>query len=128
MLRKLLLVILIALILPSVAAGKTYKVKSYAYNGHRKQTDRTPGITAFNKKPRQGITLAVSRDLKHLKNKQVRLVDKKTKKVIGIYTVHDLMAEKHRRSVDIYFGKSRKAKIAARKFGVQNVRLEVIPK
>lgn len=128
MLRKSLLFIVVVLILPSLAAGKTYKVKSYAYNGHKKQTDGTPDITAFNKKPRKEATLAVSRDLKHLKNKKVRLIDNKTKKAIGIYTVHDLMAKKHRRSVDIYFGKGRKAKIAARKFGVKNLRMEVIRK
>lgn len=116
----------IFLLLPEASGARTYKVKIFAYNGHRKQTDRNHKETAFQSKPKVGITLAVSRDLKHLKNKQVRLVNKKTNKLIGIYTVQDLMAKRHRKSVDIYLGRGRKALKNAKEFGVQEAKLEVL--
>lgn len=111
-------------LISSVEARKiTYKVTAYAYNACRKQTDKNPHETAFGKKPKKGITIAVSNDLKHLKNKNVRLVNVKTKKTIGVYKVGDVMANRHRRSVDIFMGKDKKL---ARKFGKQKAKLEVL--
>ena len=120
----LLLTLTFSFILSSVEASKSsYKVTAYAYNSCRKQTDSTPHITAFGKKPKKGITVAVSKDLKHLKNKRVRVTNTKTKKVIGIYRVEDIMSQRHRRSIDVFFGKDRKL---ARKFGKQKVKLEIL--
>ena len=120
----LLFTLSLCFVLTSVEARKSsYKVTAYAYNSCKKQTDSTPHITAFGKKPKKGVTVAVSKDLKHLKNKRVKVTDPKTKKVIGIYKVEDIMNQRHRRSIDVFFGKDKKL---ARKFGKQKVKLEVL--
>ena len=105
------------------ARKSSYKVTAYAYNSCRKQTDSTPYVTAYSKRAKKGVTIAVSRDLKHLKHKSVRLVNVRTKKVLGVYRVEDTMGKRHRRSVDVFFGKDKKT---ARKFGKQKLKLEVL--
>jgi len=79
-----------------------------AYISHRRQTDNTPFIAAWNNKIRPGMKIvAVSRDLikKHgLKNG----VKVKIKGLKGHYIVKDKMNKRFRKRIDIYMGLNKK--------------------
>ena len=109
---------LVDLYLPYEVFAKTkYKVTAYGYTRHCSQTDNKPNVTAFGCKPLKGKTVAVSHDLSHLKHKYVKLMSKDRHgkiKTVGSYRVNDLMNKRHRRSIDICFGRDKKA---ARIFG-----------
>lgn len=114
--KRLTLIIALILIIPCISSAKTqYKVTARAYTAHKNQTDSNPNETAYGNKPKKGVTIAVSPDLKHLKNKKVKLITKDNK-VIGVFKVDDKMAKRHRKSIDIFFGRNKKL---AKEFGVQ---------
>jgi len=84
------------------------RVLATAYTSHRKQTDRTPFLAAWNNRIRPGMKIiAVSRDLirKHgLRNgSKVRISGLK-----GTYVVRDKMNKRYRNKIDIYMGTNRR--------------------
>jgi len=94
------------------------EIKLTAYNAEAGQTDSTPEFTASMKKPKPGM-VAVSRDLFHKGwtfGKQVYIEG------LGIYTIEDLMAQRHKSSIDILAT----TKAEALKFGRQNRRVALI--
>lgn len=124
--KNILIILIISMLITSTTSAENrrhYKVTAKAYTAHKAQTDNNPNETAYGKKPKKGVTIAVSKDLKHLKNKRVKLIDKNNKS-LGIFVVQDRMARKHRRSIDIFFGKNKKL---AKEFGVKkNIKLIVL--
>jgi 3D (Asp-Asp-Asp) domain-containing protein len=75
-----------------------------AYSSHRKQTDNTPFLAAWNNKIRPNMKIiAVSRDLisKYGLGNGTKV---KIKGLSGYYTVRDKMNKKHKKSIDIYMG------------------------
>jgi 3D (Asp-Asp-Asp) domain-containing protein len=101
---------------------KVIKLTATAYTSHKKQTDSTPFLAAWNNKIRPGMKIiAVSRDLikKHgLKNgARVRI-----KGLKGHYVVRDKMNKRYKKRIDIYMGLNKKK---ALKWGKRRVVLVV---
>ena len=84
------------------------RVMATAYTSHRRQTDKTPFLAAWNNKLRIGEkSIAVSRDLLRkygIKNKQ-RV---KISGLSGYYIVKDKMNRRFRKRIDIYMGLNRR--------------------
>lgn len=103
----------------TLETNKTVRsIKLTAYNAHGSQTDSDPTITASMKKPKPGM-VAVSRDLFYSGwtfGKKVYIED------LGIYTIEDLMSEKHSNAIDVLVTSKKEAK----KFGKQNRRAVLI--
>ena len=94
------------------------RVIATAYTSHKRQTDRTPFIAAWNNKLRPGNkVIAVSRDLIRkygLKNgSKVKISGLK-----GYYRVRDKMNKRFRKKIDIYMGKNKRR---ALRWGGKNV-------
>ena len=94
------------------------RVMATAYTSHRRQTDRTPFLAAWNNKLRVGEkSIAVSRDLLRkygIRNKQ-RV---KISGLSGYYIVKDKMNRRYRKRIDIYMGLNRRK---ALRWGRKNV-------
>lgn len=94
------------------------RVVATAYTSHRRQTDRTPFIAAWNNRLRPGVkAIAVSRDL----IKRYGLKNGSRVKISGLkgyYRVRDKMNKRFKRKIDIYMGKNRRR---ALRWGRQNV-------
>jgi len=84
------------------------RVTATAYSSHRKQTDATPFIAAWNNRLRPGMkVIAVSRDL--LSRYGMRNGTKvKISGLPGYYRVRDKMNKRYRKRIDIYMGTNRK--------------------
>jgi len=94
------------------------RVMATAYTSHRRQTDRTPFLAAWNNKLRVGEkSIAVSRDLLRkygIKNRQrVRISG-----LYGYYIVKDKMNRRFRKRIDIYMGLNKRK---ALRWGRKNV-------
>ena len=84
------------------------RVTATAYSSHRRQTDKTPFLAAWNNRLRPGMkSIAVSRDMltKYgMKNgTKVRIAG-----LPGIYRVRDKMNKRYRKRIDIYMGVNRR--------------------
>lgn len=84
------------------------RVTATAYSSHRKQTDKTPFLAAWNNRIRPGMKIiAVSRDMLTrygLRNgSKVRIGG-----LPGYYTVRDKMNKRFRKRIDIYMGTNRR--------------------
>jgi len=84
------------------------RVQATAYTSHRKQTDRTPFLAAWNNRLRPGVkSIAVSRDLIRKygigNGKRVRISG-----LPGTYVVKDKMNKRFRKRIDIYMGLNRR--------------------
>ncbi|SHO81374.1 Membrane-bound lytic murein transglycosylase D precursor [hydrothermal vent metagenome] len=84
------------------------RVTATAYTSHRRQTDSTPFLAAWNNRIRPGMKMiAVSRDL--LKRYGLRNGTKvKISGLRGVYRVRDKMNKRYRRRIDIYMGTNRR--------------------
>ena len=84
------------------------RVTATAYSSHRRQTDRTPFIAAWNNRLRPGMKIiAVSRDL--LKRYGMRNGTKvHIGGLSGYYRVRDKMNKRYRKRIDIYTGVNRR--------------------
>jgi len=125
--KKLIILLLITIIWFPIndsyaksKVSKTYKrairVKATAYTPSRKECGRNHRKTATMKRPIPGHHVAVSRDLRWMLGKRVRI------KGVGVRQVEDLMNKKYRRRIDIMMSSVRNAK----EFGVQDVRMVII--
>jgi 3D (Asp-Asp-Asp) domain-containing protein len=76
------------------------EVRATAYSVSVAQCGKTDGITASGTRVRQDHTIAVSKDLWHLKGRRVRVVA--GERDLGVFRVEDRMAHGKYRSVDIY--------------------------
>jgi len=94
------------------------RVTATAYTSHRKQTDKTPFVAAWNNRLRPGMRIiAVSRDL--LSRYGMRNGTKvRIGGLPGYYVVRDKMNKRFRRRIDIYMGKNRRR---ALKWGKRSV-------
>ncbi len=84
------------------------RVTATAYTSHRKQTDKTPFIAAWNNRLRPGMkAIAVSRDLlyKYGMKNGTKL---KIAGLPGFYRVRDKMNKRYKRRIDIYMGTNRR--------------------
>jgi len=92
-----------------VSLGKRRRrVTATAYTSHRRQTDRTPFIGAWNNRLRPGMkSIAISRDLLRLHG-----IHNGTRVHIsglrGTYIVKDKMNKRFRNRIDIYMGLNRR--------------------
>jgi LysM repeat protein/3D (Asp-Asp-Asp) domain-containing protein len=84
------------------------RVTATAYSSHRRQTDRTPFLAAWNNRLRPGMKIiAVSRDL--LTKYGMRNGTKvHIGGLSGYYRVRDKMNKRYRKRIDIYTGVNRK--------------------
>jgi len=84
------------------------RVTATAYTSHRRQTDSTPFLAAWNNRIRPGMKIiAVSRDL--LRRYGLKNGSKvKISGVRGVYRVRDKMNKRYRRRIDIYMGTNRR--------------------
>jgi LysM repeat protein len=84
------------------------RVTATAYSSHRRQTDSTPFIAAWNNRLRPGMKIiAVSRDL--LKRYGLRNGTKvRIGGLRGYYRVRDKMNKRFRKRIDIYMGINRR--------------------
>jgi len=84
------------------------RVTATAYSSHRRQTDKTPFIAAWNNRLRPGMKIiAVSRDL--LKRYGLRNGTKvRIGGLRGYYRVRDKMNKRFRKRIDIYMGVNRR--------------------
>ena len=84
------------------------RVTATAYTSHRRQTDSTPFLAAWNNRIRPGMRIiAVSRDL--LRRYGLKNGTKvKISGVRGFYRVRDKMNKRYRRRIDIYMGTNRR--------------------
>lgn len=101
---------------PNIHAVKS--VDCTAYTACPKETDKDPHITASMTKVRPGI-IAVSRDLfdqGYVFGKKVYIHG------VGIYTIADLMNEKHVNRIDVFLG----TKKAVKKFGFKQVKISLL--
>lgn len=81
------------------------RVTAYAYVAEPRQTDSTPDINALGVKPKPGISIAVSRDLKNqLFGKLVYIEN------MGLRRVDDLMNVRHKNSIDLLMEDNKFAK------------------
>lgn len=83
------------------------RVTATAYTSHRRQTDSTPFLAAWNNRLRPGMKIiAVSRDL--LKSYGMRNGTKvRIAGLPGVYRVRDKMNKRYRKRIDIYMGLDR---------------------
>ncbi len=84
------------------------RVTATAYSSHRKQTDSTPFLAAWNNHIRPGMKIiAVSRDMLKIyglrNGSRVRIGG-----LQGYYIVRDKMNKRYRKRIDIYMGKNRR--------------------
>lgn len=92
-----------------------------AYTNRKQETDGTPNITATMDTVRPEYTVAVSHDLMYLLGHRIYIYG------LGVFVVQDLMNERWKMRVDIYFDKSRLQR--ALNFGVkENMKLVVLNK
>lgn len=92
-------------------------VEASAYTLSKRETDSNPFQTATNQRPIPGKTCAVSRDLKHLLNRNIYLIkEQKT-----LY-VNDIMHKRYKKSIDMAVS-SRKV---AFDFGRKDVKIIVL--
>jgi len=84
------------------------RVTATAYSSHRRQTDKTPFLAAWNNRLRPGMKIiAVSRDL--LKRYGLRNGTKvRIGGLRGYYRVRDKMNKRFRKRIDIYMGINRR--------------------
>ena len=84
------------------------RVTATAYSSHKKQTDSTPFLAAWNNHIRPGMKIiAVSRDM--LKKYGLRNGSKvRIGGLSGYYTVRDKMNKRYRKRIDIYMGRNRR--------------------
>ena len=96
------------------------RVTATAYSSHKKQTDDTPFLAAWNNRIRPGMKIiAVSRDM--LTRYGLRNGSKvKIGGLSGYYTVRDKMNKRYRKRIDIYMGVNRRR---ALKWGRRSVML-----
>lgn len=92
----------------AVKGTHSLRVHATAYTSHRRQTDKTPFLAAWNNRIRPGMKIiAVSRDLIYKyglgNGKRVRIQG-----LPGYYTVRDKMNKRYRRRIDIYMGINRR--------------------
>ena len=100
----------------STIKHKLIKVKATAYTPSRRECGKNNRRTATMKRPRPGQHVAVSRDLKWMLGKRIKI------KGIGVRKVEDLMHRRYKRRIDIMMGSVKNA----REFGVQDVRVRII--
>ena len=84
------------------------RIHATAYTSHRRQTDKTPFLAAWNNRLRPGMkSIAVSRDLISKygigNGKRVRISG-----LSGTYVVKDKMNKRFRKRIDIYMGMNRR--------------------
>jgi len=84
------------------------RVTATAYTSHRRQTDKTPFLAAWNNRLRPGVkSIAVSRDL--LTRYGMRNGTKvRIGGLRGYYRVRDKMNKRYRKRIDIYMGLDRR--------------------
>ena len=84
------------------------RVTATAYTSHRRQTDSTPFLAAWNNRIRPGMKIiAVSRDL--LRRYGLKNGTKvKISGLRGTYRVRDKMNKRYRRKIDIYMGTNKR--------------------
>jgi len=95
---------------------KSIKVKATAYTVSKRECGKGKRKTATMKRPRPGVHVAVSRDLRWMLGKRVFI------KGIGSRQVEDLMHRRYRKRIDIMMV----SVINAKNFGVQNTHIKVI--
>ncbi len=104
---------------PNRVFWNSLKVTATAYNSTRAQTDSTPHRAAWNNRLKPGMrAIAVSRDLIPM-----GLGNRTEVHIEGFdepYVVMDKMNRRHKRRIDIYFGKDVRA---AREFGSREVEI-----
>lgn len=88
-----------------------------AYTASPDETDASPEATALGLKPRPGLSVGVSRDLLHWLGKYVYVEG------VGVRRVTDLMAARHRQSVDLLVPTKNEARRFGRKEDVRVVLL-----
>ncbi len=95
-------------LLSTVRGKHSLRVHATAYSSHRKQTDKTPFLAAWNNRIRPGMKIiAVSRDLIYkygLRNG----TKVKIQGLPGYYRVRDKMNKRYRKRIDIYMGVNRR--------------------
>ena len=101
----------------SLLRSNTYQLTATAYNATEDQCGSRKGVTATGTKVHQGRTVAVSRDLRHLLGRSVRIESEGQD--YGVFVVEDLMAAGKTRQVDIYMNKEQDAQ----EFGHRKVAL-----
>lgn len=89
-----------------------------AYTNREQETDSTPNITCTMDRVRPEYTVAVSHDLMYLLGHRIYIYG------LGVFLVQDLMNERWRMKVDVYFDKSRLAR--AKEFGLKKNRNLVV--
>lgn len=87
----------------SLQEAHTAEVRVTAYNATVEQCGKSDGRTASGTSARADHTLAVSRDLWHLRGRHVRVLT--TDQDLGVFHVEDRMAHGKVRSVDIFMVK-----------------------
>ncbi len=84
------------------------RIQATAYTSHRRQTDKTPFLAAWNNRLRPGMkSIAVSRDL----ISRYGIGNGKRVKISGLsgtYVVKDKMNKRFRKRIDIYMGMNRR--------------------
>ena len=95
---------------------KVLKVKATAYTPSRRECGKNNRRTATMKRPRPGVHIAVSRDLRWMLGKRVYI------KGVGVRYVEDVMHRRYRKRIDIMMA----CVNTARKFGVQDTYIKVI--
>jgi LysM repeat protein/3D (Asp-Asp-Asp) domain-containing protein len=84
------------------------RIQATAYTSHRRQTDKTPFLAAWNNRLRPGMkAIAVSRDL----IRKYGITNGKRVKISGLsgtYVVKDKMNKRFRKRIDIYMGLNRR--------------------
>lgn len=98
--------------------NRSIQVDLSAYNATERQTDSTPHKNALMKKPKPGLSVAVSRDLQHLLGAVVYIPE------VGVRQVDDLMNERYIRSVDVLMPTEKHARDFGKRVGVDMVVVE----
>ncbi len=84
------------------------RIQATAYTSHRRQTDKTPFLAAWNNRLRPGMkAIAVSRDL----IRKYGITNGRRVKISGLsgtYVVKDKMNKRFRKRIDIYMGLNRR--------------------
>ena len=84
----------------SLQEAYTAEVRVTAYNATAEQCGKADGKTASGTQARADHTLAVSKDLWHLRGRRVRVIT--TDRDLGVFHVEDRMAHGKVKSVDIF--------------------------